>query len=60
MSMTNSFDYIIIGAGSAGCVLAKPVAAGPQAWVCRGPQCLAPLADTRSLLACLTRDEADA
>ena len=41
-------------------VLAKPVAAVPQAWVCRGPQCLAPLADIESLLACLTRDEADA
>ncbi len=41
-------------------VLAKPVGAGPQAWVCRGPQCLPPLADIESLLACLSRDEADA
>jgi uncharacterized protein len=41
-------------------VLAKPAGAGPQAWVCRGPQCLPPLADIESLLACLTRDEADA
>ena len=41
-------------------VLAKPVGAGPQAWVCRGPRCLPPLADIESLLACLTRDEADA
>ena len=41
-------------------VLAKPVGARPQAWVCRGPQCLPPLADIESLLACLTTDEADA
>jgi uncharacterized protein YyaL (SSP411 family) len=40
--------------------LAKPVAAGPQAWVCRGPQCLPPLAELESLLACLSADEADA
>jgi uncharacterized protein YyaL (SSP411 family) len=40
--------------------LAKPVGARPQAWVCRGPQCLPPLADIESLLACLSRDEADA
>ncbi len=26
-------------------VLAKPVGAGPQAWVCRGPQCLPRMAD---------------
>jgi uncharacterized protein len=30
-------------------VLAKPVGARPQAWVCRGPQCLPPLADIESL-----------
>ena len=41
-------------------VLAKPVGAGPQAWGCRGPQCLAPLADIESLLACLKRDGSDA
>ena len=40
--------------------LAKPMDTGPQAWVCRGQQCLPPMADIESLLACLTKHEADA
>jgi uncharacterized protein YyaL (SSP411 family) len=39
-------------------VLAKPVAAHPQAWVCRGPQCLPPIADIDLLLATLSEPEA--
>ena len=35
-------------------VLAKPVGAHPQAWVCRGPQCLPPVADIESLTARLS------
>ena len=35
-------------------VLAKPVGAHPQAWVCRGPQCLPPVADIESLVAALS------
>ncbi len=34
-------------------VLVKPVGPGPQAWVCRGLQCLPPIADLESLLVCL-------
>ena len=33
--------------------LAKPVSADPQAWVCRGRQCLAPIADIETLAATL-------
>jgi hypothetical protein len=32
-------------------VLAKPPGARPEAWVCRGPQCLPPIADVESLVA---------
>ena len=39
--------------------LAKPVAAHPQAWVCRGLQCLAPITDIELLMAALTRHDAD-
>ncbi|MBK7471430.1 MAG: thioredoxin domain-containing protein [Betaproteobacteria bacterium] len=35
-------------------VLAKPAGAAPQAWVCRGPQCLPPIADSATLLATLS------
>jgi uncharacterized protein YyaL (SSP411 family) len=34
-------------------VLAKPVGAHPQAWVCRGAQCLPPITDIDSLLVSL-------
>jgi uncharacterized protein YyaL (SSP411 family) len=40
-------------------VLAKPADAHPQAWVCRGPQCLPPIAGIDRLLATLSRHDAD-
>jgi hypothetical protein len=36
--------------------LAKPAADHPQAWVCRGPQCLSAIRDIESLLAVLSPD----
>ena len=33
---------------------ARPTGAHPQAWVCRGPQCLAPITDIESLLKSLS------
>ena len=35
-------------------MLVRPSGADPQAWVCRGPQCLPPIADIESLLAALS------
>lgn len=35
-------------------MLARPTSAHPQAWVCRGPQCLAPITDIESLLKSLS------
>ena len=40
-------------------VLAKPAGAHPQAWVCRGPQCLPPVADLESLVAALSRHDSE-
>jgi hypothetical protein len=39
--------------------LAKPANARPQAWVCRGPQCLPPIAGIDLLLAALSQHDAD-
>ncbi len=36
-------------------VLAKPAGAYPQAWVCRGPQCLPPIVDIEPLVAALSQ-----
>ena len=35
-------------------MLARPRGARPQAWVCRGSQCLSPVADIESLLKSLS------
>ena len=40
-------------------VLAKPAGAHPQAWVCRGPQCLPLVADLESLVAALSRHDSE-
>lgn len=40
-------------------VLAKPVGPDPRAWVCRGPQCLPPIADIESLLVSLSGYRSD-
>jgi uncharacterized protein YyaL (SSP411 family) len=40
-------------------VLAKPARAHPQAWVCRGPQCLPPITGIGRLLATLSRHDSD-
>jgi uncharacterized protein len=40
-------------------VLIKPISADPQAWVCRGPQCLPPISDVEQLVAALSQHDSD-
>ena len=39
--------------------LVKPANTRPQAWVCRGPQCLPPITDVDLLLRALSHHDAD-